>query len=164
MKRLVFLVVVAALCVPAAALAANPQPNATTLAAHSCKTQQTQMGATAFNALYKTYGACVSKAVRTANGAIQNASATCKAEQAADSTAFAAKYGSAGKSNGKGSSQSSDALGACVSSTTQAANDAKTSALVRGAKACKTERAAGAAAFIAKYHTFGACVSKQAKS
>ena len=175
MKRfLVPLAGAAALCVPAAALADNATPTAASLAAQSCKTEQTQLGAT-FKTTYGTnatksnaYGKCVSKALQAARGALQNAAQSCKAEQS--DANFAASHGGKtfdavyGGNSSKGKGAGSNAYGKCVSTKATAAAQAQTQATVSAAKACKAERAAGTAAFAAKYASFGACVAAKTKS
>ena len=87
MKHLVTLVAVAALALPAAALAADATPSTSQLAVQSCKTQQsaapTGMGLATFKLTYGTnknksnaFGKCVSKAMQAAQSALQNAAAT----------------------------------------------------------------------------------------
>jgi hypothetical protein len=167
MKRhLTILASVAALCIPAAALAADATPNASQLALQSCKTQQAALTASAFKALYPTFGKCVSKAMHAAQSAIQNAAQQCQAESTDANFAathsgstFAQVYG-----NAKGKNADANAMGKCVSTKAHAANDARTAALVKAAKACKAERAGGAAAFATKYGSFGACVSQKTKT
>src|SRR5438067_1018546 len=82
----------------------------------------------------------------------------------ADATAFAKKYGSNTQAKGKGAG--ADAFGKCVSAKATAAAQTAAAADEAAAKACKTELAAGATAFAAKYGTgsakrnaFGKCVS-----
>jgi hypothetical protein len=178
MKRyLLILAGAAALCVPAAALA-DATPSATALAAASCKTQLTSMGATTFNATYGTnasksnaMGKCVSAAVRKANGALERAAATCKAEQA--DANFAATHNGATFNtfyggNGKGQSADANAYGKCVSTKAKAATQAQAQATIAAAKACKTLRATNKASFVGTYGTkanaFGKCVSATTKT
>ena len=176
-KFLLTLAGAAALCVPAAALA-DATPSATSLAAASCKTQLTAMGATAFNGLYGTNasksnatGKCVSAAVRKANGALTSASATCKAQQADtnfaathNNTTFNAFYGA----NGKGKSADANAYGKCVSTTAKATTNAQTKATIAAAKACKTLKATNKASFVGTYGTkanaFCKCVAATTKT
>jgi hypothetical protein len=167
MKRhLTILATAVALCIPAAAFAADATPNASQLALQSCKTQQTSLTAAAFKALHPTFGKCVSQAMHAAQSAIQNASQQCQAESADANFAathsgstFAQVYG-----NAKGKNADANAMGKCVSTKAQAANDARTQAVVKAAKACKSERTAGATAFATKYGSFGACVSLKTKT
>jgi hypothetical protein len=173
MKRYLIIVAsAAALCVPAAALAADATPNASQLALQSCKTQQTQLGAT-FNTTYGTnasksnaFGKCVSKAMHAAQAAIQNASQQCQAEAADTNFAsthsgqtFAQVYGS-----GNGKNAGANAMGKCVSTKAHAANDARTAAVIKAAKACKAARTANATTFAQTYSSLGACVSAKTKS
>ena len=176
-KFLLVLAGAAALCIPAAALA-DATPSATSLAAASCKTQLTALGATTFNGTYGTnasksnaMGKCVSAAVRKANGALASASAACKAEQADANFAathnnltFNAFYGA----NGKGNNADASAYGKCVSAKAKATNNAHTQAVIAAAKACKTARNADKTAFATKYGTkanaFGKCVAATTKT
>jgi hypothetical protein len=165
-RRALVAAAVVALAVPAVALGDNlPSPAA--LATQSCKTELSQTGAS-FKLTYGTnasrsnaFGKCVSKHTATAQQDVQNAAKQCKAEQQADATAFAKKYGSNTQAKGKGAG--SNAFGKCVSLKASAAVQTDVKADVAAAKACKTELAAGAAAFAVKYgsqrNAFGKCVS-----
>ncbi len=169
MRKLLTTVALVALALPAAALGDDPAPSPQQSANASCKTQRTQMGEAAFKLAYGTnanrsnaWGKCVSAMAGTAKDAADNAAKQCKADLAAlGAQAFAAKYGD--NKNGK------NAFGKCVSAKAQASTQAETQGLVNAAKACKTERAASAAAFAAKYGTgnksnaFGRCVSAKTK-
>jgi hypothetical protein len=171
MKKMIVLVVLA-LAIPAAALAddTTPAPSTQASAQSACRAQRTAVGDAAFKLQYGTnanrsnaFGMCVSKAVKSEEANDAAALNTCKTEQAADSAAFAKKYGT-GK-NG------SNALGKCASATSTAADKAVQAATIAAAKSCKTERAAGAATFNAKYGTnasksnaFGKCVSSKVKT
>ncbi len=155
-----------ALCAPAAASAADTTPSAS----DACRAERTAMGDATFKATYGTnknksnaFGKCVSKRAAGVKAAAANAAKACKAEQAADATAFANKYGT--------NKNKKNAYGKCVSAKAKEAVAAKTTANVNAAKACKTERAADPAAFKAKYGTnktksnaFGKCVSAKAKA
>ena len=165
MKNLMVLVVLA-LAIPAAAIA-DTTPAQQSAAEAACRAQRTAIGDAAFKLLYanksNAFGKCVSTAVKNAAANHTAAVTSCKAEQAADSAAFAKKYGT-GK-NGM------NALGRCVSATSSAADHAIQAATIAAAKSCKTERAAGSAAFTAKYGTnadksnaFGKCVSSKVKT
>jgi hypothetical protein len=167
MKRyLTILASAAALCIPAAALAADATPNASQLALQSCKTQQATLAPSVFKATYPTFGKCVSKAMHSAQSAIQNAAEQCKAESTDANFAathsgstFAQVYG-----NAKGKNADANAMGKCVSTKAHAANDARTQAVVNAAKFCKNARTANAASFATTYGSFGACVSQKTKS
>jgi hypothetical protein len=168
MKKMIVLVVLA-LAIPAAALA-DDTPSAQAAAQAACRAQRTAIGDAAFKLLYGTnanksnaFGVCVSKAVKNAEANKANALKSCKTEQTADPAAFKAHYGT--NKNG------TDALGKCVSAASSAADHAVQAATIAAAKSCKTERAAGAAAFNAKYGTsasksnaFGKCVSSKVKT
>ena len=166
MKRTAFLfisAVTAALALSAAAFA-DSTPNPASLASSSCKTQQAANPAL-FKTTYGTFGKCVSKATAAAHTALTNAAASCKAEQA--DTGFAAAHGGKtfdqfyGSNDSKGKGADANAYGKCVSAKAKASSQQQTQSLVNAAKACKTELAAGKAAFTAKYHTFGTCVSQK---
>lgn len=169
MRKVLYLCLVAALAVPAAAVAGSPGPSDKAAAAHQCTTERSQMGAPAFKALYGTnatksnaYGKCVSKlATQNANNQA-NAAAKCRTERSADPAAFATKYGT-GKNH-------ANAFGNCVSQTAKAAAQQQQQATVNAAKACWSERQADPAAFKAKYgsnasksNAFGKCVSGKVK-
>jgi hypothetical protein len=167
MKRfLTLLASAAALCVPAAALAADATPNASQLALQSCKTQQASLAPTVFKATYPTFGKCVSKAMHSAQSTLQNAAEQCKAEStdmnfaaAHNGSTFAQVYG-----DGKGKNAGTNAMGKCVSQKAHAANDARTQAVVTAAKSCKALRTANATTFASTYSSFGACVSQKTKT
>ena len=165
MRKLVYLVAVAAMAVPAFAVAANPSPAAAAAATKQCTTERSGMGASAFKLLYGTtanrsnaFGKCVSKLAAQNAKNTTNATASCRTERAADSAAFAAKYGT-GKKH-------ANAFGNCVSQTAKAAAQTQQQATTNAAKACWAERKPDPAAFKAKYGTnanksnaFGKCVS-----
>ena len=160
----------AALALTAPALALAQSPPATPSAEDACRDERARVGAATFKATHGTnenksnaFGKCVSTRARATDAAADSASKACRAEQAADEAAFKAKYGT--------NKNKSNAFGKCVSKLANEKVDAQTTARVNAAKACKTERAAGAAAFKAKYGTnknksnaFGKCVSKLAKA
>ena len=163
-----------ALAVPAVALG-DSQPSPASLATQTCKTELAQAAAT-FKLTYGTnasksnaFGRCVAKHRTAAQAELQNAAKLCKAEQQADAAAFDKKYGSNTKAKGNGAA--ADAFGKCVSAKATAAAQADAKADIAAAKACKTEFAAGAAAFATKYGTgtakrnaFGKCVSAKSKA
>ena len=149
--------------------AAKPTPTAAQLARVACQTEKRGMGTKLFKATYaakstaKATAACVAKAQPVAAAELTNAGQTCKAERDADAAAFIEKYGTNGNKR--------NALGKCVSTTAKAAVEEIAEARVAAAATCKTERAADAAAFTAKYGTnknkknaFGKCVSAAAKA
>jgi hypothetical protein len=169
MRKLVYLVAVAALAVPALAVAASPGPADKAAAVKQCTTERTGMGAPAFKLLYGTnanksnaFGKCVSKLATQNSNNQSNAAASCRSERTADPAAFAIKYGT-GKKH-------ANAFGNCVSQTAKAAAKAQQEATTNAAKACWTERKPDPAAFKAKYGTnanksnaFGKCVSGKVK-
>lgn len=164
MRKLMFMALLVALAIPAAAIAAGtPAQNAA--AQTACRAQRAALGAASFKLLYapaananqaNAFGKCVSNTVKNAQANTAAAVVSCKTAQTADKTAFKAKYGTFGK---------------CVSATASAANQAHQAATIAAAKSCKTERAAGLAAFTTKYGTgasksnaFGKCVSSNVKT
>jgi hypothetical protein len=169
MRKLAYLVAVAALAVPAFAVAASPGPADKAAAVKQCTTERTGMGAPAFNLLYGTnanrsnaFGKCVSKLATQNAKNRANAAASCRTERSADPAAFATKYGT-GKKH-------ANAFGNCVSQTAKAAAKAQQQATTNAAKACWAERKPDPAAFKAKYGTnanksnaFGKCVSAKVK-
>jgi len=171
MKRLVIIASLFALAVPAA-FAAPPGgqgTQATPSASELCKQQRRTIGMAAFRALYAPAGtpkaamdACLASQKSIIGIAAKNAAMDCKAEQAQDATAFAAKYGK--NENDK------NALGKCVSAKTKESVEQQQQGTLNAAKKCKAERSQGAEAFASKYGTnknkrnaFGKCVSKLAK-
>lgn len=171
MRKLIFLVAVALVAVPAA-LANNGSP---TSPAQRCDAQRTAMGSVAFNELYGTtanhsnaFGMCVSKLTRADQQNTSTASSACKTEQgdanfaaSHNNETFAQVYGT--NHNGR------DAFGRCVSQKAQAAAQTQQQTTINAARACRTEQKADPAAFKTKYGTnanksnaFGKCVSQKA--
>ena len=169
MRKLVYLLAVAALVVPAFAVAASPGPADKATAVKQCTTERTGMGAPTFKLLYGTnanrsnaFGKCVARLAQQNASNRANAAASCRTERASDSAAFAAKYGT-GKKH-------ANAFGNCVSQSAKAAAKAQQQATTNAAKACWAERKPDPAAFKAKYGTnanksnaFGKCVSGKVK-
>lgn len=169
MRKLVYLVAVAVLAVPAFAVAATPGPADNAAAVKQCTTERGGMGAPAFKLLYGTnanksnaFGKCVSKLAAQNAKNTTNATASCRTERTADPAAFATKYGTGNKH--------AHAFGNCVSQTAKAAAKAQQQATTNAAKACWAERKPDPAAFKAKYGTnanksnaFGECVSSKVK-
>jgi hypothetical protein len=171
MRKLILLPILAALVVPSWALADAMKPSAgdRTNAAKQCATERQQMGVDAFKQLYGTntnksnaYGKCVSALAKQNAQNRSNASASCRAERAADPAAFAAQYGT-GKNH-------KNAFGKCVSSKAKTAAAKQLHATVNAAKQCRTEQQADPAAFKDHYGTnanksnaFGKCVSGKVK-
>jgi hypothetical protein len=155
-----------ALAIPTAALAADDEPSPVGLANAACNSEKAQMGAKTFKATYPASAA--STATRTCVGKrdggvatdVKNAAKECKAERAADATAFTKKYGT--NKNGK------NAYGKCVSAKAREAANQETEARVNAATTCKKLKAEQKAAFEKSYGTkksaFGKCVSKTAKA
>lgn len=166
-----------ALFAPAASLAAKPADAGSKSAAKECRAERNAMGAENFATLYgsnknrkNAFGKCVSKTVKEqraeATAAKTNAAKECKAEEAADPAAFAAKYGT--NKNDK------NAFGKCVSGKAkelQAEEDAKDADELNAARTCRAEQEADPAAFKAAHGTnangknaFGRCVSELARA
>ncbi len=158
----------AVLAFPSAAVAAST-PDTTPTASQQCKSLRTSMTVKVFNEAYGTnagranaLGKCISKLNKAQTAGKAQAAETCRAERAAGETAFTAKYGTGRKG--------ANAYGKCVSGKAKAAAAKAKAAELKASKTCKAERAAGAAAFAAKYATnasksnaFGKCVSAAAK-
>ena len=126
-KILIGVLGAAAFAVPALADDSSTQtPTPTPSAQQQCRTERTGMGKAAFADLYGTnksksnaFGKCVSKRSKATEAAQEkaqaNAAKQCKAERAADPTAFATKYGT--NKNHK------NAYGKCVSGKAKAQTD-----------------------------------------
>jgi hypothetical protein len=140
--------------------------------AQTCRAQRTSMGTAIFDKTYgknasdkNAFGKCVSTVAKAQNTNEVNASTACKAEQS--DANFAAAAGHGGKTFDQfygTNADRSNAFGKCVSTKAQATSTAQSQATVSAAKACATEQSAGAAAFTAKYGTFGKCVSSKASN
>jgi hypothetical protein len=171
MRNLLYLCLVAALAIPAAAVAGSPGPSDKAAGVKQCTTERSDagMGLAAFKLLYGTnanrsnaFGKCVSKLAAQNAKNTTNAAASCRTERTADPAAFAQKYGT-GKKH-------ANAFGNCVSQTAKAAAHEQQQATTNAAKACWAERKPDPAAFKAKYGTnanksnaFGKCVSGKVK-
>lgn len=170
-RKLSVVAAVAALAVPALALADEPSQQNQQNAAKECKALRDASGKDNFRSMFgggkNAYGKCVSQHAKAdqkqEEKAKANASKECDAEQAQDPEAFKTKYGT-GK-DGK------NAHGRCVS---QKAKENKAEADqtdkndAKAAKQCKAEKAQDADAFKQKYGTnknkrnaFGKCVSQK---
>jgi hypothetical protein len=171
-KRLSTLAAVAALAVPAIALAEQPSEQNKQNASEFCKALREASGQQNFRSLFgggkNAFGKCVSQAAKRdqiqEQRAQENAAKQCKAERDQDPAAFKDKYGT-GKNK-------KNAFGKCVSQKAKenkAALDAKEHNQVNAAKQCKTEKQQDPQAFKDKYGTnenkknaFGKCVSQKA--
>lgn len=166
-RKLLFIVAVGLCAVPAGMASGGSNSSAQA----QCVKLRASMGATAFNAAYPSFGACVSKLapVDQGNGATAQSSCTSQradANFAASHTGktFAQFYGT-----GK---QGKNAFGNCVSASVRASVAAEVSATPNPARTCAAARTAmGVAAFKQLYGTnknksnaFGKCVSKTAKA
>lgn len=172
MKRVFLLVATMAVMAPAAFAAGGDQG---TSPAQACKTELASIGAANFKLLYapggsgaNAMGKCVSKHAKIAAAARTNAAKTCATEQALAEADFRAAHG--GKSFAEFYGQNANdknAFGKCVSTKAKAKTSEIEAATLKAAKACKAERAAGKAAFTAKYggkaSAFGKCVSSMSK-
>jgi hypothetical protein len=172
MKRLLpFLLVAAVVIAPAAFAERGGQGRSP---AQFCQNELAVLGAANFRSLYapggtgaNAMGKCVSKHARAAAANRTNASRACRAEMempeaefraAHDGKSFAEVYGANGSDR--------NAFGKCVSAKARVLNAQQEARLMNAAKACKTERAANRAAFVAQYGgraaaAFGKCVSSK---
>ena len=171
MRTMLLLLVMAALAAPVAALA-ETAPTPASAANQLCQQSKTTLGAN-FTSTYGTnanmsnaFGKCVSQNAKTAQNAVDNAPKACTAEQTADPTAFAKKYGSNGKPGSDGAAK--NAFGKCVSSATHATVVAAAASAPSAAKSCKADRKTDPTAFATKYgkgaNAFGKCVAARAKT
>jgi hypothetical protein len=173
MKSKLFLgVLLAALALPAAALAAIPNGQDRENAARTCKSLRAAMGPTVFGQTYGTaesnrrnaMGRCVSQHTRAENAARQSARAACTTER--NDPNFAASH------DGKTFQEFYGSFARCVSSKLSAARAEARSDTLSAARECKAERSEmGLPAFRAKYgrnssdrNAFGKCVSALAKA
>ena len=172
-RKISMLAAVAALAVPALALADEPSEQNQKNAAKECKALRDASGKENFRSMFgggkNAYGKCVSQHAKKDQAqekkAHANASKECDAEQAQDPEAFKTKYGT-GK-DGK------NAHGRCVSQhakENKAEADETDKNDAKAAKQCRSEKSADADAFKQKYGTnknkknaFGKCVSGKAK-
>jgi hypothetical protein len=175
-KKLTIVIgLLAALIVPAGAIAGEPTDEDAKNASKECKALRgtTDASREAFKQIYKNLGKCVSQKAREEaaerKDARTNAAKECKAEREADPAAFQEKYGK--NKNGK------NAFGKCVSEKAKAkkaemdAEDKQEAKEFKNAaKECKAEREADPAAFREKYgknkngkNAFGKCVSSKTK-
>jgi hypothetical protein len=118
-KRLIVLAALVMAALPAAALGSSSTP-----ASASCKAQLKAIGATNFYspAMYKSFGACVSKASHLTNAqrqALLSAEKQCRSEQLSIGVAaFDAKYDTRQQHGKQGTT--SNAFGKCVSARASA--------------------------------------------
>jgi hypothetical protein len=168
MNRLILMVAVAAVAVPAAVLAATG-PSAASSAQTDCTKLRATMGAAAFAQAYPTFGACVSRYAPVEQQSISNAQSTCGAQQSDpnfasthDGKTFVQYYGT-GKS-GK------NAFGNCVSAIAKANAQAEQQGRLNPARTCRSIRTQlTSSVFSSTYgknandrNAFGKCVSKTA--
>jgi hypothetical protein len=173
--RLLTIGLLAAVLLPAAALADTATPADKANGARACQALRTSLTEATFKATYGTnadksnaFGKCVSKWTRAEHQNRNEAEAACKTEQA--DAGFAAAHGGKTFDQFYGSGRKgANALQHCVQLKRQAASVAERKATVKAARSCKAERTSlGTEAFIAKYGTkmsaFGKCVSKLAQA
>ena len=168
MKRFLFIAVVAAVLVPATALASGTDP--ATNASKDCAALKAK-DLTAFNQAYSSFGACVRSLTPVEQNNAASAQSACSAEQSDANFAsthgvktFAQYYGT-GKSG-------SNAFGRCVSGKAQASSQAEQQGRSNPAQTCRTQRTQmGPTAFQDLYgknandkNAFGKCVSTAAKA
>ncbi len=169
MKRLIVLLVAAAVLAPVAA-SAGATAN-TTSARLDCTKLRAAIGATAFGQAYSSFGACVSRYAPVEQQVTVSAQATCTAQQADPNFAtthggktFAQYYGSGKKER--------NAFGNCVSTVAKANSKSEQQGRVNPARTCRSERTQlGTSTFNATYgknsndrNAFGKCVSATAKA
>ena len=176
MKKILLLVVLAAVAVPAALAAGDAQATGPGAA---CKTELTTLGAKDFASLYASTSSasamskCVAKHVAAAAVNRASAAKACQAERAMAVDAFKAANG--GQTFGEkygANTNDRNAYGKCVSAKASAKSAKQEASTLKASKACKTERgtdAASRAAFTAKYGgkagaAFGTCVSGKSKT
>ena len=162
----------AALLLPASALAENSQSSA----AQTCRAQRAQMGAATFAATYGTnadrsnaFGNCVNRQVQRENAIRHDALKACQDEQA-DLT-FAASHGGKTFEQYYGGGKN-NALRNCVAVKTQAAVVHQSQQTVNAAQLCRAQRnAMGTRDFGLLYGTgkkhanaFGRCVSRMERA
>jgi hypothetical protein len=175
MKRLIPFILAAVAVTASAAYAANSGGQGKS-PAQFCKAELAVLGEANFKSLYapggsgaNAFGKCVSKHARAAATNTTNAAKACKAEMAMPEAEFRATHGGQSFAEFYGRNKNDrNAYGKCVSSKAQAANAQQEAATMNAAKACKAERAADRAAFVAKYggkasSAFGKCVSSKSK-
>ena len=176
MKRLLpLLPILAAAVVAASAAFADEGQSQGKGPAQLCKTELATLGPANFKSLYapggtgaNAMGKCVSKHAHAAAVNRTNAAKACKAEMELPEAQFRATHGGMSFAEFYGKNKNDrNAYGKCVSSKAHAANEQAEAATMNAARACKAERAAGAAAFTAKYggkaSAFGKCVSSKRK-
>ncbi len=174
MKRFLTLIVVAFGVPVSVALAGGGEGKSP---AQFCKAELTKLGAADFKSMYapngpasSAFGKCVSKHARADNANKTNAAKACKAEQAMPEAEFRAAHGGKSFNEFYGKNKNDrNAYGKCVSSKAKTANEQQEAKTMNAARACKAERAAGRAAFVAKYggkasNAFGKCVSTKSKT
>lgn len=173
MKRFLPLLLVAAAVTASAAFAAGGGGQGKS-PAQFCKSELATLGAANFRSLYapggtgaNAMGKCVSKHARAASANRTNAAKACRAEQAMPEAEFRAAHDGKSFAEHYGRNKNDrNAFGKCVSSKAHAKNAQQETALLKAAKACKAERAAGREAFVARYggkaaSAFGKCVSSK---
>ncbi len=169
MRRLILVLVAAAVLAPVAALAGT-SPNATS-ARTDCAKLRATMGTTAFSHAYATFGACVSRYAPVEQQVTVSATATCTAQQADpnfaathDGKTFAQFYGT-GK-NGR------DAFARCVSTVAKANRQAEQQGRLNPAHTCRALRTQLTRSVFDQTYgknandrtAFGKCVSQTAKT
>ena len=172
MRKLIYLVVLALMAAPVAALAEGSPADQS--AAKACTALRASMGVHAFRAYYglnggkaNAFGKCVAKqkAARAAN--LTSAGKACKAEMA--NAAFATAHAGQTFAQMYGANENDkNAYGRCVSSRANAAGQAQVAATIKAAKACKAERSGTAAAFASMYgsgaNALGKCIAAKSKA
>jgi hypothetical protein len=174
MRKILFLLATtAALCIPAASVAANT-PSPAKLAAQSCKALRTQLGVQTFRQTYHSFAGCLGKTTQEAGQDIQNAARTCRAQR--NDSNFASEPGHDGKTfqqfygTNAGSTQGAgmNAFGKCVSTIAKQNAKSDVKDTVAAAKTCKALKTNDLTTFQSTFGTgrnaFGKCVAKQSNS
>ncbi len=168
MKK-ILIAAIAALAIPASAVAADATPTAKEAAKTSCKTQRADMGLKTFRLTYgaNAFGKCISTAAKAEKAIKAEAKSDCKTEQ--DDPNFAAANGGKTFAQTYGTGKTGrNAYGKCVSSKAKTASKAETQNKVNAAKTCKTQKSTDPAGFTAQWgsakNAFGKCVSATAKA
>jgi hypothetical protein len=172
MKRLLPFLLVAAVAIAPAAFAERGGQGRSP--AQFCQNELATLGAANFRSLYapggsgaNAMGKCVSKHARAAAANRTNASRACRAEMEMPEAEFRAAHGGKSFAEFYGMNRNDrNAFGRCVSAEARALNAQQEARLMNAAKACKAERAANRAAFVAQYGgraaaAFGKCVSSK---
>jgi len=165
---MILVAVLAAAVAPTAALASTSDQSA---ASKDCTALRAKMGATAFNGVYATFGACVSRFAQLEQNNTTSANSVCSAQQTDPNFATAHSGKTFVQFYGTGKS-GKNAFGNCVSTHANASSLAEQQGRLNPAQTCRAQRTSlGPATFDKTYgknasdkNAFGKCVSANAKS